>query len=501
MEDVDPFNSSDTDTDPDSAVLNDDALLTKVRRVFKNIPTFFKGKGVLHAVDPERFPHHTLPLQNPLFCTEVGVTPSLSVASFMHFIIVTFWFPQSWYSWHFNAFPLCCIRCGKSDEVGSEGCSGIRKVAAGHGEVHGLCTQKLKCARCQVSFSVLHPNVVEQYPDFVKLDLGLTLTRKGAIQHTFLNALNRECLAKTAFNEMAEKESELAHTSHAQREAIYYSANNSAKVVAPLQREKKIQELSKGGKKDKQKAEELRGTRLIEKNIEHFPKFEGGVFKGWSPSRGYLQELFCTFVESVYTTLIRFLSLTDGDYLSLDHTFRITKYIWQDGQRCGYACLSLLNEYCQIVKRVFVRTTSYDEVQEPALQALFSEVPDRYKKNGWNTPKHCCIDFANFKATAKLLKEKFGFESVSGDDWHAMDIYVRSFVTNHLFIQTFCSELSNAMYLPDNGDKQAILAKVRVVLFTLFLLCSPFLSSLFIIFLSFLLLFLLYRCPKKKRKR
>ena len=162
----------------------DPALLQKVKRKIKDIPTFHKGKGVLHAIDTDKFPHHTLPLVNPLFTSSEELSPpGLSPQAFSHFVFITYWFPQQWYSWYFNHHPIRCINesCDRWDSVGGDGYSPVRKVAVGLGHVHGLICQRLRCARCSTRFSVLHPKVVRQYPDFVRLDINTTITRRGAL--------------------------------------------------------------------------------------------------------------------------------------------------------------------------------------------------------------------------------------------------------------------------------------------------------------------------------
>jgi hypothetical protein len=81
-----------------------------------------------------------------------------------------------------------------------------------------------------------------------------------------------------------------------------------------------------------------------------------------------------------------------------------------------------MNEFNQIVKRVFVRTTSLDKKKEPAVAAVFEELPARWERNGWQDKpmKHVSIDFAGFWSTAELLKKELGVKTVSGDDYHFM---------------------------------------------------------------------------------
>jgi hypothetical protein len=57
----------------------------------------------------------------------------------------------------------------------------VRKVSVGAGEVHGLMCQRLRCHACDARFSVLHPGVIAQYPDFVRQDFNVTITRRGAV--------------------------------------------------------------------------------------------------------------------------------------------------------------------------------------------------------------------------------------------------------------------------------------------------------------------------------
>jgi hypothetical protein len=50
--------------------------------------------------------------------------------------------------------------------------------------------------------------------------------------------------------------------------------------------------------------------------------------KGWTPSATYLSEMFCSFMCVLIPLLTLHLQLIDGTFCSLDHTFRISKYIW-----------------------------------------------------------------------------------------------------------------------------------------------------------------------------
>jgi hypothetical protein len=82
----------------------------------------------------------------------------------------------------------------------------------------------------------------------------------------------------------------------------------------------------------------------------------------------------------------------------------------------------VMNEFSQVVKRIFVSTTSLDKEKEPAVSAVFDELPARWVRNGWQAEpmKHMSIDFASFWSTAELLKKELGVETVSKDDFHFM---------------------------------------------------------------------------------
>ena len=84
----------------------------------------------------------------------------------------------------------------------------------------------------------------------------------------------------------------------------------------------------------------------------------------------------------------------------------------------------VMNEFNQVLKRIFVRTMSLDKEKEPAVSAVFDELPARWERNGWQAEpiKHISIDFASFWSTAELLKKELGVETVelSGDDFHFM---------------------------------------------------------------------------------
>ena len=178
-ENLDPFAAS-ADGDEDGGELVDDpTALKRARELFHTIPSFRKGKGVLQPPNLNEWPDHTRLLNpNPLFTAPNGEAPTFSTASFLCSFLVTFWFPQTWYSWYFNECPLKCVQC-HSSEHGSDGSSTVRKVSVGSGEVHGLMCQRLICHACQARFSVLHPGVIAQYPDFVRQEFNVTITRRG----------------------------------------------------------------------------------------------------------------------------------------------------------------------------------------------------------------------------------------------------------------------------------------------------------------------------------
>jgi hypothetical protein len=179
-ENSDPFAAS-GDGEDGGELIDDQQVVKRARELFGTIPSFQKGKGVLQPANLDAWPHHTRLLNpNPLFTPPTGEAPKLSVASFLCSFWVTFWFPQTWYSWYFNMCPLTCPTC-HSSELGSDGSSAVRKVSVGAGEVHGLMCQRLRCHACDARFSVLHPGVIAQYPDFVRQDFNVTITRRGAV--------------------------------------------------------------------------------------------------------------------------------------------------------------------------------------------------------------------------------------------------------------------------------------------------------------------------------
>ena len=120
----------------------------------------------------------------------------------------------------------------------------------GSGVVHGLMCQRLVCHGCKARFSVLHPDVVAQYPDFVRQDFDVTITRGGAVSNHFLTAISRDCISATPFADIAAREAELARALHAAQEMKYMAAHNAAKTVKPAAIQRALDmAVAAGGKK------------------------------------------------------------------------------------------------------------------------------------------------------------------------------------------------------------------------------------------------------------
>ena len=125
----------------------------------------------------------------------------------------------------------------------------MRKVSVGSGEVHGLMCQRLICHACQARFSVLHPGVIAQYPDFVRHEFNVTITRRGAVSTQFLTAISRDCISATPFADIAAREAELARALHTAQEVKYLAALNAAKTVKPFAKQRALEMAAQGGKK------------------------------------------------------------------------------------------------------------------------------------------------------------------------------------------------------------------------------------------------------------
>jgi hypothetical protein len=178
-------------------------------------------------------------------------------------------------------------------------------------------------------------------------------------------------MSATPFADIAAREAELARALHAAQEVKYLAALNAAKTVKPFAKQRALEMAAEGGKKAAAAARvgwcKLNpvGTRierdwisdcywnvtawfqglqfhlvpLLQGCCHHkavirrrdpppFPRFKDGPFKGWTPSATNRSDMFCSFMIVLMPLLLLHLQLINDKVCSLDHTFRISKYIW-----------------------------------------------------------------------------------------------------------------------------------------------------------------------------
>jgi len=75
------------------------------------------------------------------------------------------------------------------------------------------------------------------------------------------------------------------------------------------------------------------------------------------------------------------LTIAAGRVLGTDHTFKIARKIYMDGERMYEAALLVINEYGQIIAHYFLSSKSHDELK-PLLQQLLR----RYQLKNFERP-------------------------------------------------------------------------------------------------------------------
>lgn len=240
---------------------------------------------------------------------------------------------------------ICCGRKAHKDGVSKPrrvfGLKGCKLVAA----------RKYRCSKCpaseckDVTYDAKHPKVMERLPASAASLLPVTFTHSGAMDNDMLLHIHLDIMKGVSIQASCDRALAFLRDSHNQTELAYmdYWAYRQKPGLQ---------------------------TRLDLPATSGAPP-EFGQFGSASFHKPYLSSSqWCAGVwlaahRTTASFANRYTASRLGQYLCLDHTFRLAKYIRNaDGTQAYLALLSVKNEYGEVVAYWFTHTTSLLEVEE-----------------------------------------------------------------------------------------------------------------------------------------
>ena len=208
------------------------------------------------------------------------------------------------------------------------------------------------------TWTALHPTVLERLPDYIKLQLPITFTRRGAIDRSMLDTLTHTVMHGGSFTAAAQGIADACKRREQRNQQLYMQyqlAQQQPGRQAPLPA--LLQQTQAG---DSQAANSSKHLQ---------------VSTSFQPSRQWLSVVWLEAMRPNIDWANRYMSTVKGRFWCMDHTFATAKYIRDAEQQSVYkAVLTIVNEHSQLVAQWFTHTTSLHEVRK-GLRLL----RDRYK--------------------------------------------------------------------------------------------------------------------------
>ena len=213
---------------------------------------------------------------------------------------------------------------------------------------------------CSSTWTSLHEQVLERLPDFIKLQLPITFTRRGAIDKATLDALTHAIMHGGSFTAEAEGIADACKRREQRHQQIY------------LQQQLYLQHQHPGQQ------------RLIPALLQHSQAGNSQaanssrhlqISTSFQPSRQWLSSVWLEAMRPSINWSHRYMSTIKGRFWCMDHTFATAKCVRDANQQTVYkAVLTIVNEYSQLVAQYFTYTTSLHE-----LRRGLKLISDRYQ--------------------------------------------------------------------------------------------------------------------------
>ena len=212
------------------------------------------------------------------------------------------------------------------------------------------------------TWTALHPTILERLPDYSKLQLPITFSRRGAIDRSMLDTLKHTVMHGDSFTAAAQGIADACKSREQRHQHMYMQyqlaqqqPGRQALLPALLQQTQA-------------------GDSQAANSSKHLQ-----VSCSFQPSRQWLSVVWSDAMRPIIDWPNRYMSTAKGRLWCMDHTFATAKYIRDAEQESVYkAVLTIVNEHSQLVAQWFTHTISLHEVRK-GLRLL----RDRYTGEEW----------------------------------------------------------------------------------------------------------------------
>ena len=226
--------------------------------------------------------------------------------------------------------------------------------------------------------------MLEGLPDYIKQQLPVTFTRRGAIDRSMLDTLTHTVMHGGSFTAAAEGIADACKRREQRYQQLYMhfqlsqrQGGQQALIPALLQQSQS-------------------GSSQAANSSKHLQ-----VSTSFQPSRQYLSTVWLEAMRPNIDWANRYMSTVKGRFWCMDHTFATAKCIRDAEQQSVYkAVLTVVNEHSQLVAQWFTHTTSLYEVRK-GLQLL----RDRYKGDDVEVSQSADFLQINFSIDASQIAD------------------------------------------------------------------------------------------------
>jgi transposase-like protein len=190
-----PKDSSDSELDKTHP------LLHWAHEEASTLPTVSPSNPTPPALDGRRWPDWIRQAPNPTLFTQQNLNRKDGHLPHFYraFTFVLFLVPEVFFH---HIYPrVVCPGCNSSEKVKPKGwCEGLRRVASSHGTFF-LYGRRYSCEGCHGGFNIFDEKVLKSLPACIVNQLPFILTRKGAIQRSEMDRLDRALVKGTSVRE------------------------------------------------------------------------------------------------------------------------------------------------------------------------------------------------------------------------------------------------------------------------------------------------------------